>query len=794
VSFWKFLPAGVSTHAALHSHHSPGMVVLSAGIAMVAAFTALAVVDRIVATRQPRAARLWLALGASAMGLGIWAMHFTAMLAFRLSRPVSYDPALTAISLVPAILGSGVAIRVLSRPSTSRWQRLVGGIPMVLGIGVMHFTGMEAVQTNARLMYRPGEFILSLVVCYVLAVVALETRPFLERFGGHRRAVHVAAAVWMGLSVTCMHHTAMAAAKFLPARELAQVMPGIETSTLAVLVSLGSLMVVGLTLVATLVDARLSHVADTLHSAETRHRTVLESMSDGVFTFTPGGVIESVNHTGALCFGYSADELHGLSIDALLPSAHTTETRPGGTRITSIGRRRDGTVFPVEITLTAMAIHGERLLNAVVRDATDERRQAEAIRQHIQRLEDVSASLRRQSVELERERDRAEAAARAKSEFLAMMSHEIRTPMNGILATAELVLDGAMTVEQAEQMRIIRTSGEALLQVINQILDFSKIEAGKLTLDRTAFDVAGVLDAVRVLVAPAAERKGLELRVAAAGSCPRLLGDPFRLQQIVLNLAANAIKFTERGEVAVEASGTLDGERWRLRIAVRDTGIGIDAEAQARLFAPFAQADVSTTRRYGGTGLGLVICKRLIELMGGTIGVDSTPGWGSTFWIELPLPQEARPAEAALALAGGAARGASTDRSGWRILLAEDNATNQRVATLMLNRMGCEVEIAPNGARAVEAWTRGAFDLILMDCQMPEMDGFEATRAIRAAERERRTPIVAVTANAMEGDRQRCLAAGMDDYVSKPITKTGLAGAVDRLVERGLLQRTPVAV
>jgi PAS domain S-box-containing protein len=790
-SFWRVRPSGASTAAALHSHHDPGLLVISAVIAMVAAFTALAIVDRIVAIRQPRAARLWLALGASAMGLGIWAMHFTAMLSFRLSTPVSYDPVLTVASLVPAILGSGVAIHVLSRPSASRWQRPLGGVPMVLGIGVMHFTGMEAVQANARLTYRPLTFVLSLLVCYVLAVVALETRPFLDRLWGRRRLVHVAAAVCMGLSVTFMHHTGMAAAIFLPVPHLPQAAPGIDTSLLAILVSLGSILVVGLTLVATFVDARLSHIADTLDSTETRHRTVLESMSDGVFTFTPSGIIESVNHSGAASFAYTPAALNGIPIERLLPAVNAADVPAGWTRLTTIGRRQDGTSFPVDVTLTTMTIRGERLLSAVVRDATEERRQADAIRDHIERLEEVSNSLRRQSAELERERDRAEAAAKAKSEFLAMMSHEIRTPMNGILGTAELLLDGALTTEQVEQMRIIRASGEALLQVINQILDFSKIEAGKLTLERSPFDVASVLDAVRVLAGPAAEQKGIAFRLVSDPGAPRLLGDPFRLQQILLNLTANAIKFTERGEVVVETSGRASAGGWHLRVAVRDTGIGIDDDARARLFVPFAQADTSTTRRYGGTGLGLVICKRLVELMGGRIGVDSQPGEGSTFWFEMDLPCEVG-ASIASALPAPIARTAAS--GDWRVLLAEDNATNQRVATFMLKRLGCEVDVASSGAEAVAMWQRGSYDLVLMDCQMPEMDGFEATGAIRTAEREGHTPIVAVTANAMSGDRERCLAAGMDDYVSKPLTKAGLGAALDRLVDRGLLKRAAAAV
>ena len=790
MSFWRFLPAG--THAAgLHSHHDPGLVAVSAGMAMVAAFAALAVVDRIAASPNRRAATTWLALGAGVMGLGIWAMHFTAMLAFRLPVAVSYDPLLTATSLVPAVLGSGAAIRVLSRPSESPWRRRIAAVPMVLGIGTMHFTGMEAVHASVGLMYRPVTFFLSLLVCYVLAAVALETRPQLRRVVGSPRLVHGFAAVLMGLAVTCMHHTAMAAAVFLPPPGTGPAVPALDGSLLALFVTLGSLIVVGLTLVATLVDTRLATAARSLKSSEARYRAVLETMSDGVFTLTPAGMIDSVNHTGAAGFGYEAARVPGMGIAQLLPAAAAEVLSATRARVTTEGRRQDGSTFPVEVSVTAMTIHGERLLSAVVRDTTEERRQQESLAKYILQLEKASASLRRQSRELAAERDRAQDAARAKSEFLATMSHEIRTPMNGILGTAEVLMDSPLTAEQAEQLRIIRASGEALLQVINQILDFSKIEAGKLALDRAAFDMASVAEAARVLLAPVAERKGVELLVDLDGHRPRLLGDPFRLQQVVVNLVANAIKFTAEGRVVIAVRGAAEGPSWRTRVTVRDTGIGIDSATQQRLFTPFSQADASTTRRYGGTGLGLAICRQLIDLMSGTIGVDSTPGQGATFWFEVVLPGEAPAADGAragLPAPAHAARAAVPGR-GWRVLLAEDNATNQKVAMLMLSALGCQVEVAPSGRHAVEAWRAGSFDLILMDCQMPEMDGFEATRTIRDAERDgARTPIVAVTANAMEGDRERCLAAGMDDYVTKPLTKAGLAGGLDRLVERGLLE------
>jgi len=1016
------------------------LVALSIVIAIVASYAALDLAGRVTSARG-RSRSLWLSVGAMAMGIGIWSMHYVGMLAFRLPVPVEYDWPTVLISLVAAIFASAVALFVVSRSSMGWLRAAVGSVFMGSGIAGMHYIGMAAMRLPAMCNYSVMIVTISVIVAIAISFVALwlafhfrgETKS-----GGWRKAF---SAVVMGAAIPVMHYTGMAAASFTSSSLIGG--GGMShalsiTSLVTTGVVVVTFMVLGLTILTSLVDRRFSAQAMELESSEKRSRQILETCFDAFVGMDPQGKITDWNAQAESTFGWPHAEAVGKILsETIIPTRYresyeqntlqpldSNVDRPSNRRFETRAICRDGREIPVEITISSIRRDDACHFAAFVRDLTKRERAEEKFKALLESSSEAIIFVNRdgrivvvnsqaeklfgysrmdllnQSVEmllperlrakhpgqrkgffedpnvrsmaagmelyalrkdgseipveislnllhteegilvstviidisqrkhfeqqLREAKEAAEAASEAKSKFLATMSHEIRTPMNGIIGMTELVLDTDLNIEQRESLGLVRLSAESLLTIINDILDFSKIEAGKLELESIPFDLRESLGETMKTLSVRAHQKGLELIYEVQPDVPEaLLGDPGRIRQILINLTGNSIKFTQHGEILVSVDEVShEAGTTRLHFSVKDTGVGIPADKQERVFEAFSQADGSMARKYGGTGLGLAICTKLVAMMDGKIWLESQPGQGSTFHFTAQFAVQEKPSFAlaplqpeqlrdlhvliaddnftsrrllaglltgwgmkptaveggraaiqalevaksmgrpfplvlldgqmpemdGLTLAGriekdpdlvgatvmmltsaghlgDAARCRELGISAYlvkpvrqgellqaicnvlnlpaqkptplvtrhslreagnrsRVLLADDNTVNQTLALRLLEKRGYMVSVAGDGRQALAALEKEEFDIVLMDVQMPEMDGFEATAAIREGERStgRRIPIVAMTAHALKGDEERCIAAGMDAYISKPIRAIDLFATMERLL------------
>jgi two-component system sensor histidine kinase/response regulator len=602
---------------ALVGSYNYGLVALSVLISILASYAALDIAGRVAATHgKIRVA--WLAGGASAMGSGIWSMHYIGMLAFRLPVVVGYDWPTVAISFLCAVFASGVALLVVSRQRMGWLESVLGSLVMGGGIAGMHYIGMAAMRLPAMCTYTPRLVAVSVILAVLISLIALWlTFKLREGTQGHwRKAV---SALIMGGAIPTMHYTGMAAASFTSSLIAPDLSHAVDISSLGI----AGIVVVTVTVLAgasltSMVDRRFSAQAAALEF-ERRYRLLVEAvqviiwrknLSSSAFNF--------VNQEAESLLGYSLEQWIAdptFWIDHVHPDDRA--------RVESCCKTAETENQPQQFEHRMITAQGETVwLRSLIRLVVGQTQTNELVGVMV----DIS--------ERKRAQEAIEAAARVKNEFLDNMSHELRTPMNGVLGMAELLLDTNLTTEQREDLNMLKMSADSLLAIINDILDYSKIEAGKLDMEPIEFKLRDIVHAVTQTFVAAARQKYLKLHGEIAQDVPEvLIGDPLRLRQILVNLVGNAVKFTPRGEVAFEVtleSSTAE-QNVKLRFAVRDTGIGIPLEKQKLIFEAFSQADNSSTRKFGGTGLGLTICSRLVKLMGGTIWADSNLGAGSQF-------------------------------------------------------------------------------------------------------------------------------------------------------------------
>lgn len=874
------------------------LVVLSVAIAIFASFMGFQVASQANRSQAVMHRQTLIVVGSFAFGIGIWAMHFIGMLAFDLCTPVDYNVGITAFSAIPGIAAAWIALQQFVRPTINSQQIVIGGVLVGAGIGIMHYSGMAAMEMSPLLRYHLPTFLLSIVVAVALAMLSIWIRFGLSRIRAvklHGRLLSLLAGTVMGVAITGMHYTGMAAARFVlpPGVTLSE-----QTSEIPLYLAAGVTFISGLMIAGVLGISLLFRYMDMTQRAarsERSQRAILETAVDAIITVNGRGVVVNINPAVTGILGWTEDDLLNQSVYKIIPdhrrgmyeaffqhSGENPQEKMLGAAREGSALHKDGSEVPVRIGIGHTRLGEEHHFVAFLHDMRQRIEMENAIREseakfrsfisnipgiayrcleedtwpmvfisdgveeitgypardfmlpnpkrsfadlyHPDNIEDIEMAIadrdtfsmeyrifhrdgsirwlrehgtyvysddgktvwldgfimditsrRAIEEELVEAKVEAEQAVAARTAFLANMSHEIRTPMNAIIGFSDLLLDDKLSREQLKHMQTINRSARSLLHLLNDILDTAKLEKGKLELDYRDFLLSEEVDTVISTFWLEAKRKGLDLEIHLDPDlAPAYHGVPERIRQVLSNLIGNAVKFTANGKVDV--SVTVEPEQ-RIRFGVRDTGIGMTEEQLGRVFDAFAQADASMSRKYGGTGLGTTISKQLVELMGGEIGAESDAGEGSYFYFVLPLkPADAIPQPEVLM---------TVNLPTLHVLVVDDIRQNVELLMRLLTRSGHTVATAANGEEALEQMAANHFDVVLMDLQMPVMDGLTAARERRQQEQMQglqSMPIIALTASVLNQDKRDAQAAGMQGFANKPVDYPLLCREIARVL------------
>lgn len=643
---FSFLSPGQDLGAAIAGQYNVGLVLLSVLMVVVSTYTAFLISERIRSADSRGQEWGWQIIGAVTLGGGVWAMHFIGMLAYKIPLAVSYDVFITILSSVPAMLASLIILRAADARAKRwvffRWSVLIG-----LGVGLMHYTGMAAMRMDGVVRYDPEIFGLSIIVAIVLAGVALRFKWWADQYFDASVIFSkylLMASVMMGGAISAMHYTGMMTMTVFPGT--ISRMQGVAWSAdvLIKIIVIVAMLIAILLVVAVTVSRRFD-LHQQIKDSENRQRAILDNMVDAVITINEEGIVKTINRATELIFSYQSDELVGQNVGVIIPEADSTQhddyflkyRDKGDAKIIGVGqkvegRRKDGTIFPLELAISEVRLGGQRMYIGILRDISERQRAETELASHREHLEEL---VQERTAEMKVARDESEKANQAKSEFLSRMSHELRTPMNAILGFGQILeLDEkGFSDTQRANVKEIMGAGHHLLNLINEVLDLTKIESGELEVVMMEMPIDGIVQQSVALMQPLAAVRHIELVDHVSGSDYIVHADSIRFKQVLVNLLSNAVKYNrDNGSIMLDAEIT---DAHRLRIRVTDSGEGLSAEDIDKLFSPFER--LNKANNVEGAGIGLVITKHLMELMGGSVGVESSLGKGSVFWVEFVL-------------------------------------------------------------------------------------------------------------------------------------------------------------